>query len=346
LLRTHQGQYPVLFISFNEVVPSSFDDPMECIRILIGDLFQEHSYLLDSDKIDNREKKKIQAYCSGETDIPSLSHALYFLSRCLYQVYKKRSIILIDAYDTPLISFYDHPELNEFMWNLYATSMKGNPYLEKSLMMGIFRIGDNKIIPRLNNLNIHTVLDSSYNSFFGFTEEEVIELMDHVKVSDPIDEIRHFYSGYRQGGTTVYNPLSMMNYLKNGLLESYADLAPEPLVLKDLLLNNAIHVKEQMFYLITRNTAKVEVFFNFSSDELINQKYGGTFWTLFLFLGYLTVEKATLEGIQFYYDLKIPNQEIFKQYTEIFTGWLEESIESASRNQFNRSHGNFDNNHF
>ena len=210
-LKMHQGRYPVIAITFKDIKEPSFDAAIRKIKGLIKTVYRQYDDLLISDKLNQQDKLEWQKYRQGELDNEVLEAGHRFLS----EIHRKKVILLIDEYDTPLSSAYEHEylePLSEFMRNLLSAALKSNPHLEKGLMTGILRVSHSSLLSGLNNLKVYTVFDRTYDSYFGFTEAEIQELIEHLQITDDLPDIRTFYNGYRIGDAVVYNPWSFMNY--------------------------------------------------------------------------------------------------------------------------------------
>ena len=326
-LNEHQGKYPVIFITFKDVKEPTYEGVINKIRSLIQKLYRQHKHLLISDTIDENDKEIFKKYCGGNVNHQELEEALEFLSEFLHKVHNKRVIILIDEYDTPLTSAYEHGYINDlsnFMRNMFSAALKSNAHLEKGLMTGILRVSQNSMLSGLNNLEIYTVLDKNYEQYFGFTEEEVQELIGSLKVSEDVQQIRGFYNGYKIGDQVIYNPWSLMNYFKKKELRPYWVLTSNDKLLRDLLLKSSDVIKEQFTQLIAGDFIEVPININLRYEDLI--KNTDTLWTLLLFCGYLKVENTRFQDDVFICELKIPNNEVAIQYKTVFTAWLKEKI--------------------
>ena len=343
-IEKYQGQYPVIFITLKDVKEPLGHDKKEPasqaiskIRVLIKELYRQHTHLLNSDKIDEDDKKEFKRYCGGETNNQELEGALRFLSEFLYKAYEKKVIILIDEYDTPLSSAYEHgyiDELSDFMRNLFSAALKSNPYLEKGLMTGILRVSQNSMLSGLNNLETYTLLNEAYQQYFGFTEDEVLELIGELSVTEELENIRSYYNGYKIGKQVIYNPWSLMNYFKDKELRPYWILTSNDKLLKKVLLNSSDVVKEQLGQLIVGDAIKVAVNLNLRYEDLMEDP--STLWTLLLFCGYLKAENITSAGSRFFCQIKIPNEEILTQYTEVFSDRLRTDLGLSTYDSFLR----------
>lgn len=328
-LKQHQGKYPVIFVSFKDIKESSYQAAVNQINILMQELYGEHKYLLKSDKIDEDDKKKFEKYLDGSVNNEELQHGLKFLSKFLHKAQGKEVIILIDEYDTPLTSAYEHKfldALSNFMRNMYSEALKDNLHVFRGMLTGILRVSKNSMLSGLNNLEIYTVLDKTYQQYFGFTESEVKELVQYTRTGQNIDEIRKFYNGYKIIDEIIYNPWSLMQFFNKQRLSPYWVLTSNDKLLKDVLVNSDEETKGKLTQLMQGETIEGEVDVVLRYEDLIEKPQA--LWTLLLFCGYLTVESQTSKGSRFRCQLKIPNSEVLLQYTEIFSDWLKEKLGS------------------
>ena len=328
-LEQHQGKYPVISISFKDIKEMTLKSAIDKIRDLIQKLYREHLYVIKTCELNPQLKSNFDKYCNGTANEAELENSLQFLSEFLYTALGKKVFILIDEYDTPLSSAYEYKYDNEmslFMRNLFSAALKSNPFLEKGLMTGILRISQNTMLSGLNNLKIYTVMDSKYNQYFGFTEEEVCALLKHKNITVPLENVRNYYNGYIIGGLTLYNPWSLINFLDNKVLGPYWLLTSNDKLLKTILINSTDVAKSQISNLIQNKTIEGEINVSLRYEDLM--KNPDTLWSLLLFCGYLKVEHSELSqtgGAQIC-QLKIPNQEIKSLYIGVFSEWLKEKI--------------------
>jgi len=323
----HQGQYPVIFISFKDVKESSYGRTVEKIRDLIKKLYREHVVLLEL-VTEGIYKDLFNQYLNGSTNDESLETAISFLSEFIFKATRKKTIILIDEYDTPLTHAYQNNFLNEissFLRNMFSASLKSNGYLEKGLMTGILRVSKNELLSGLNNLQVYTLLDDEYSRYFGFREDEVTELTTHLTITESLEEIKLFYNGYVMGiEQVIYNPWSLMSYFNRKRLVPYWVLTSGDGLLKKLFLETSSNIKEQLAHLMQGELVVGKISLKTSYEELMESPEA--LWTLLLFSGYLTVTKKTFTMNHVTCQLRIPNNEILSQYEEIFNTWLNQNM--------------------
>lgn len=211
--RKLQGSFPVISLSFANIKETNFENTRRRICQLISEQYLEHYFLLDSDKLVAPEKELIQKNIEQADAVMALNQ----LSRYLFKYYEKKVIILLDEYDTPLQEAYVHgywKELTDFIRNLFNSTFKTNPYLERGIMTGITRVSKESIFSDLNNLETAAVTSRKYETAFGFTEPEVLEALEEYQLSGRAGEVRRWYDGFRFGECgSIYNPWSITKFL-------------------------------------------------------------------------------------------------------------------------------------
>lgn len=327
-LKQHQGQYPVIFITFKDTKEPSFESTVSQVRDLVQELYREHKQFMHSEHIDDDNRALFQQYIDGTVNEEQLQKSLKFLSAFLFKAHGgKRVIILIDEYDTPLTNAYQYhflEPLSNFMRDMYSAALKDNPYLEKGLMTGILRISKSNMLSGLNNLEVYTLLDKQYSQYFGFTEDEIKELVHHTQNDANLNDIRSYYNGYNIGGTVIYNPWSTMKFLDRKELVPYWVLTSNDSLLKNVFLKSNDEIKTQLMALMQGESIIGDIDINLRYEDLMEKP--SALWTLLLFCGYVTVESKTSEGILWSCQLKIPNREVLAQYTGIFKEWFKETL--------------------
>ena len=222
--RDLQGTYPVIFLSFAEVKESTFETAREKICYTIEKVFNRYEFLLDGNVLNEKQKKFYQNVSSDMKQFTAAA-SLGTLSEYLYRYYGKKVILLLDEYDTPMQEAYMNgywEEMVSFMKGLFNSAFKTNPYLERAVMTGITRVSRESIFSDLNNLTVVTTTADLYADCFGFTEEEVHAALEEYGMGMHMPEVRDWYDGFVFGKVRdIYNPWSIVNYLKTGRLSDY-----------------------------------------------------------------------------------------------------------------------------
>ena len=217
--RSHQGKYPVIFLSFKDIKCDTWEETFDAIKDLFSKEASRHSELKSADVFNEYEEAYIEKIFSGTATPVELSVALANLSMMLHKYHGVAPIIIIDEYDTPIQQghikgFYD--EIIGFMRNLFSGGLKDNKHLTYGFLTGILRVAKESIFSGLNNLAINSILDTKYSEHFGFTADEVKEIARYYHAEDKYDEICEWYDGYKFGSTEIFNPWSVINYFRNG----------------------------------------------------------------------------------------------------------------------------------
>ena len=217
--RSHQGKYPVIFLSFKDIKCDTWEETFDAIKDLFFKEASRHSELKSADVFNEYEEAYIEKILSGTATPVELSVALANLSMMLHKYHGVAPIIIIDEYDTPIQQghikgFYD--EIIGFMRNLFSGGLKDNKHLTYGFLTGILRVAKESIFSGLNNLAINSILDTKYSEYFGFTADEVKEIARYYQAEDKYVEICEWYDGYKFGNTEIFNPWSVINYFRNG----------------------------------------------------------------------------------------------------------------------------------
>ena len=308
-----QGQYPVIFISMKGIKDITWEEAKSSLKILISKLYSEFKYLLDD--LDEFDLPRFKKYLLADIDFANLKNALEFLTRVLYEKHKKEVILLIDEYDSPLISAYEHNYYDEainFFKVFYGEALKTNDYLKMGIITGIIRVIKAGIFSDLNNLRVYSILDKQYSDFFGFTEKEVEKMLIDFDIEYNLPEVKSWYDGYRFGDTEVYNPWSILNFVQNRELKGYWIGTSGNFLIKEVLKdsNSEINISLEKLF----NGEKIEEVITGNSDLSSLLSYH-EIWELLLFSGYLTVDKKIDEDV---YSLRLPNKEIRKFFKNEF----------------------------
>ena len=308
-----QGQYPIIFISMKGIKDITWEEAKSSLKILISKLYSEFKYLLDD--LDEFDLPRFKKYLLADIDFANLKNALEFLTRVLYEKHKKEVILLIDEYDSPLISAYEHNYYDEainFFKVFYGEALKTNDYLKMGIITGIIRVIKAGIFSDLNNLRVYSILDKQYSDFFGFTEKEVEKILIDFNIEYNLPEVKSWYDGYRFGDTEVYNPWSILNFVQNRELEGYWIGTSGNFLIKEVLKDSNSEINASLEKLF--NGEKIEEVITGNSDLSSLLSYH-EIWELLLFSGYLTVDKKIDEDV---YSLRLPNKEIRKFFKNEF----------------------------
>ncbi len=323
--RKLQGTYPVISLSFASVKEIKFEDFYEQIRLLIAELYQRFSYLMESEKLNKAEKIHFTEIMEGKAEKVIVIKSLYHLSGYLFRFHGRKPIILLDEYDTPmqeayLSGYWD--EMTVFIRGLFNSAFKTNPYLERALLTGITRVSKESIFSDFNNLVVVTTTSCVYEDSFGFTEEEVFRALDNRGLGDQKETVKQWYDGFTFGEQRdIYNPWSIINFLKFKRFGTYwANTSSNGLVSR-LLQSADQDVKEKLELLLQGGMINVAL-----DEQIVFNQLGkkrGSIWSLLLASGYLKVESADLSGEN--YVLSLTNQEVLRMLRGTIIDWFQES---------------------
>ena len=306
-----QGKYPVIFISMKEIKGTTWEEMQVSFKKVFSNLYNEYKYLRES--LDERNLEIFdEIWRRKDTDY---SDSLNFLSEILEEKYNEKVVVLIDEYDVPLTIAYEYGFYDKaviFFKSLYGSVLKTNSSLKMGVLTGAIRVAQAGIFSDLNNIETHTILDEAYDEYFGLLENEVENALLEYKSEDKLEDVKLWYDGYKFGNIEVYNPWSILKYIKYKKLEAYWINTSGNALIKELFLLSDGIVFEELDNLV--NGQEKTIYVN-ESVALGNNLDPNRLWELMLFSGYLTVkEKINSEA----YLVKIPNKEIQSFFKSLF----------------------------
>ena len=310
---SEQGKYPVIFISMKGIKTKDWEHCLYDLKGLIGDLYNEFEYIREV--LNESELNTFNKIWLKE-DIAEYKNALKILTTYLYKHYKKEVILLIDEYDTPLITSYKYGYYDEalpFFKVFYGEALKTNPYLKMGIMTGIIRVIKAGIFSDLNNLSVYSILNDFYSNFFGFTQNEVENTLKYFNIENEIPEIKSWYDGYKFGNSNVYNPWSILKFLQLKKLIPYWIDTSDNFLINQILKNVNSDTMETLQKLFSGESVKENINGNSDLSVLLGDE---EVWELLLFSGYLTIDEKIGEDYENVYTLRLPNREVkefFKQ---------------------------------
>ena len=309
-----QGKYPVIFISMKDIKGNTWEKLFKNLKIKISHLFSEYRFLLkEVDKIDSDFLEKIIFNDTVEESI--LENSLSIFANILKRYYNQKVIILIDEYDTPLISAYRYgyyKEAKSFFSGLYGSVLKDNTVLQMGVITGIIRVIRAGIFSDLNNLKEYTILNKEYDEYFGFLEEEVKESLKYYEIGSKLEEVHSWYNGYKFGDTKVYNPWSILNFLSEREFKSYWIDTSDNYLIKDILKSADRGTFDKLNNLLFGKKVEEEITGKSTLQEVLEAH---DLWELLLFSGYLTIDKKIEDDL---YSIKVPNNEVKKFFKDSF----------------------------
>ena len=323
--RQLQGTYPVIFISFADVKANNIQDAKTQVKMKVTELFNENTFLLDSGILVENEAEAFKRVSMYMDDVLCTS-AVNMMCRFMQKYYKKKVIILLDEYDTPMQEAYVHGYWNEFtsfIRSMFNSMFKTNPYLERAIMTGITRVSKESIFSDLNNLNVVTTTSDEYCTCFGFTEKEVYDSLDKFGLSDKKTDVKRWYDGFVFGShRDIYNPWSITSYLDKRKLAPYWASTSSNVLVSRLIQTAPSDIKQMMEDLISGR----EIIVNFDEQIVFNQldTDESAIWSLLVASGYLKPDNVEYRGelLEPWYHLSITNLETRSMFSNMFKGWF------------------------
>ncbi|MDR1536703.1 MAG: ATP-binding protein [Clostridiales bacterium] len=324
-VRPHQGQYPVIFITLKDAGKTNKEDMLDKIAVVMYEAYSNYDFLLTEGILNATEQEMFSAVFSMNAVQSQLESSLKNLSKWLHRYYGKRAVVLIDEYDTPLIAatncgYYD--EAVNFMRSFLTEALKGNESLQFACLTGILRIAKESIFSELNNVTVCDTFSELFASSFGFTDSEVCAAAKEFGVYEQMSEIRSWYNGYNFGGIQIYNPWSIMNFLKNRKLAPYWANTSENALIGSLLKYSSRRTLDELDTLMSGGslTKYTSVFITFK-DVFKNPS---SLYSLLAASGYLKTSSSasSLGRNGFYSVVSIPNHEIRGCFLDLIAQWL------------------------
>lgn len=329
----YMGQYPVISLSLKSTKQPDFQMAYDCLKEEIAREFSRHRYILLTDCISKKDKEKYQELMDRQAPMSDYATSLKFLSECLKSYHKKNVIVLIDEYDVPLEhsyfrGFYD--KMIDFIRSLFESVLKTNECLEFAVITGCLRISRESIFTGLNNLEVNSVMNEDYAEYFGFTPAETENILDYYGLSEKKTELQEWYDGYVFGHIEVYNPWSVINYVKSQI--SHADAFPKPYwantssnaIIRELIEHADSMVKQEIEDLIEGKTIEKPIHEEITYEDIY--KTQDNLWNFLFFTGYLKKESEYMAGDTIYLSLAIPNTEVRYIYRNSILEWFHKEI--------------------
>lgn len=313
----HQGQYPVIFLSFKDVKCSSWQESFQKISKLISLEFMRHNELESSSVLSSYEKEQYHRFASENINEVDCQMGLQLLSLLLHKHYDKECVIIIDEYNTPiqqghLCDFYN--EIVDFMRNFFSGGLKDNPHLAFGFLTGILRVAKESIFSGMNNLKTNSILDNNYSSYFGFTNEEVRDMLAYYDYEDKYQEICEWYDGYRFGNSEIFNPWSVINYISDQCFpKAFWQSTGSNDIIGEIIGTATPEINENLYKLFCGNTVTMYVDTSVIYPEVQSNPY--SIYSFLLVAGYLKVAEIYPQNDGNYMcDVAIPNKEILYVY--------------------------------
>ena len=324
--RQLQGTYPVIFLSFADVKQNDLQGALWKIKKIIFNIYQQYAWLGSWEGLMAVEREQFVGITPDMEDTAAQS-AIQDLCSYLSRYYKKKVIVILDEYDTPMQEAYIHgywDKFTAFMRSLFNATFKTNPYLERAVMTGITRVSKESIFSDLNNLAVVTTTSDRYSTAFGFTQEEVFKSLDDMGLGERRDDVKRWYDGFVFGEhRDIYNPWSITNFLKEKKLRPYWASTSSNGLVSRLIQTAPPDIKQMMEDLISGR----EIVVNFDEQIVFSQlgKNKNAIWSLLMASGYLKPDKVEYKGelLEPWYHLSITNLETVSMFSNMFKGWFD-----------------------
>ncbi len=341
---SHQQQYPVIFLTLKSAKQPDFEMAYGALADEIYNEFVRHRYVLQSDALLPIEKERYENLINRRASKEELAKAFAFLSMCLFKYHKKKAIILIDEYDVPLENayfrgFYD--EMIDFIRSLFESALKTNPYLEKSVITGCLRISKESIFTGLNNLETDSVLHTRFGDSFGFTQEEVEELLAYYDLSEQLEEVKKWYDGYLFNDFEIYNPWSILKYVndrKDHVTEfalPYWSNTSSNSIVREMVGEADQKAKADLETLMAGGTIEKPVHEDITYGDIHQTQ--DNLWNFLFFTGYLKKVGERTVGNNLCLEMKIPNIEVATIYENSISYWFEQRMKETDRSPLVRA---------
>ena len=332
----HMGQYPVIFLSLKSAKQPTYEMAYKVLNQSISKEFIRHSYILDSEALLPVQKARFNLFMEEKAEPSDYATSLQFLSECLEQYHKQKTIILLDEYDVPLENahfngFYD--EMVSFIRSLFESALKTNGSLKFAVITGCLRISRESIFTGLNNLDIVSILNENYAEYFGFTQNEVDTFLNAYGIAKRNNEVKSWYDGYLFGNTDVYNPWSVINYVKDIVYHNtefpkpYWSNTSSNSIVRELIENADDNTRQELEELIAGGIIEKPVHEDITYADIYKSQ--DNLWNFLFFTGYLKAVNKRFEDDIIYLVLKIPNREIRSVYRNKITEWFNSRIKTA-----------------
>lgn len=309
----HQGQYPVIFLTFKDVKSMTWEETFQKIRRLISLEFIRHNELETSSVLTAYEKEQYHLLAGDSGDEVDCQMGLLLLSLLLHKHYGRECIIIIDEYDTPIqqghtCNFY--PEIVNFMRNFFSGGLKDNPHLAFGFLTGILRVAKESIFSGMNNLKTYSILDDGYSSYFGFTEKEVKDMLRYYGKDDKYNELSEWYDGYRFGNTEIFNPWSVINYISDNCFpKAFWQSTGSNEIIGEIIQAATPEITKGLYKLLCGEKIAAYIDTGVIYPEVQNNPY--SIYSFLLVAGYLKVANIYPQSDgNFMCDVAIPNKEI------------------------------------
>jgi len=334
---TWMNQWPVLFLSLKNIDSLNFDGAFRLLKTALSDLCKKHDYLLESEEVDCDDKNIFCRLKTGTMDEAEIKNSLYTIMRMMRTYFGKPVVLFLDEYDVPLARASEngyYTEMLDIIRGMLGISLKTNEFLKFAVITGCLRIAKESIFTGTNNLVSSSILDNRFQEFFGFTEGEVLRLLDDMGVAEQAKRMKEWYDGYCFGNQEIYCPWDVLNYM-NALLEN-PDAKPKNYwkntshnsIIRSFISRADLSVNEKFERLLEGKSIQERICEDLTYDVLHSSE--SNLWSVLYLTGYLTKERICEDER---ISLKIPNEEIKSIFRETVMEWFRESIKALDRQE-------------
>ena len=333
------GVYPVINLTLKSAKQEDFENAYYTMQVEIASEFDRHRSVIETgrEKLTQKEYEQYIRIADEEADEKQVRGSLKLFSRCMYKITGKNTVILIDEYDVPLENAYFrgfYEKMVIFIRSLFESALKTNDYLQFAVITGCLRIPKESIFTGLNHLKIISILDQQYSEHFGFTESEVLQMMQYYGVESRFSTMKEWYNGYTFGDTQVYNPWSVINYMSD--LNTKLTVFPRSYwintssndIIKDLIVRADRETKSQIETLLRGDTLDIQVHEEVTYGDMYSNNEN--LWNFLYFTGYLTKEKEYFKESIIFLKVLIPNIEVKTIYQSTILNWMKGNIKKEN----------------
>ena len=333
----YQGKYPVISISLKDVDGRNYELALKKMAATLKKEIRRHQYLLEGEELSEIDKNAVKHLFTDTLDETDQEESLYLLSEMLYKYHGQKVILLIDEYDVPLDKAYSkgyYDEMVDHMRGLFGEVLKTNPNLYFAVLTGCLRISKESIFTGINNFKVHSIADTSYDEYFGFTDEEVKKILSYYQIETQYDVIKEWYDGYQFGKENIYCPWDVINYIADYLNDP--QMQPKlywlntsgNYIIRQLIKRADANMREEIEQLIAGQSICKEIKIELTYKDLDIPEYGdndasrNNLWSILYTTGYLTTRVC--DGRK--YELTIPNREIHDIFVTQIKEWMQDTI--------------------
>ncbi len=332
------NQYPTLFLSFKDVDGTIFENALGLLQFTIAELCKKHTYLIESDVVDQDDKETFRKLKSMGSNLPELQGSIIMLMNMMKAYYNKPVILLIDEYDVPIAKASSngyYKEMLEVMKAMLSTALKDNEALKFAVVTGCLKIAKESVFTGTNNFVSDTISSERYNEYYGFTQKDVDQILQDAQIEEKASDIKEWYDGYRFGEFDVYCPWDVMNYLwdltnnQNAKPVSYWKNTSDNAIIRSFIDYSGAAIKKKLEILISGGSIRQQIEENLTYDYLHSSEEN--LWSILYLTGYLTnVSEQDTDGT---IELKIPNKEIKEIFETTVKKWFEDNAKTIDRKE-------------